>query len=82
MPKFIKQRKAELETLCEQYPIEIPLIEVAKFLHIKPESLRRSIEQGTCGFCALTWRNGTRPAFSIQTLPFYLAMTGQKGEEI
>jgi hypothetical protein len=79
MPEFIKKRMSELEELCEKYPIEIPLTEVAKYLHIKPESLRRSIEQGTCGFCALTWRNGTRPAFNIPTIPFYLAMTGRKG---
>jgi hypothetical protein len=81
MPDFIKKRKAELEELCEKYPIEIPLIEVAKFLHIHPDSLRLSIIQGTCGFSALAWRKlGTeRNSFSIQTLPFYLAYTGQKG---
>ena len=81
MPPFIKHRLAELQALCEKYPIEIPLVEVAKFLHIHPESLRMAIMQGTCGFCALAWKKpgGKNSAFSIQTMPFYLAMTGQKG---
>ena len=81
MPEFIKQRLAELNALCEQYPIEIPLIEVAKFLHIHPESLRFAIIQGTCGFSALAWKKPGKQnsAFSIQTMPFYLAMVGQKG---
>jgi hypothetical protein len=81
MPEFIKQRKAELDALCEKYPIEIPLAEVAKYLHIHPESLRYAIIQGTCGFCALAWRKPGKQnsAFSIQTLPFYIAMVGQKG---
>lgn len=81
MLESIKQRKAELESLCEKYPIEIPLIEVAKYLHIHPESLRFSIIQGTCGFSALAWKKpgNQNSAFSIQTLPFYLSQTGQKG---
>jgi hypothetical protein len=80
MPDFIKQRIAELEALCEQYPIEIPLIEVAKFLHIHPESLRFSIIQGTSGFSALAWRKPGKQnsAFSVQTLPFYLSQIGGK----
>lgn len=81
MPDFIKQRIAELNALCEKYPIEIPLIEVAKYLHVKPESLRMSIIQGTCGFSALAWKKPGRQnsAFSVQTLPFYLSQIGQKG---
>lgn len=80
MPEFIKNRIQELNALCEKYPIEIPLAEVAKFLHIKPESLRFSIIQGTCGFCAFAWRKPGKDncAFSIQTLPFYLSQTGGK----
>lgn len=75
MPESIKQRLEELRALCEKYPTEIPVEEVARYLHIKPESLRYSILQGTCGFSALAWKrpNGKNASFSIQTLPFYLS---------
>ncbi len=72
MPEEIKQRQEELKALCKKYPIEIPVAEAAKFLHIKPESLRYAIDQGKIAgaFC---WRKpGSKNAsFSIQTLPFY-----------
>lgn len=75
MPDAIKERLNELKALCEKYPIEIPLNEVAGYLHVKPESLRYAIMQGTCGFSALAWRKpgGKNASYSIQTLPFYLS---------
>lgn len=81
MSNAMQERMRELTELCEKYPIEIPLTELANFLHIKPESLRLSIIQGTCGFCSFAWKRvgGTHYAFSVQTLPFYLAYTGMKG---
>ena len=80
MPDAIKERLAELKALCEKYPVEIPLDEVARYLHIKPESLRYSIMQGTCGFSALAWKRpgGKTSAYSIQTLPFYLSQVNGK----
>lgn len=72
MPNALKQRLEELKALCEKYPTEIPVSEVAKFLHVKPESLRYAISQGKVPG-ALCWRKpGSKNAsFSIQTLPFY-----------
>lgn len=74
----MKNRFEELNELCRTYPIDIPLIEAAKFLHLHPESLRYSIVQGTCGFNALSWiKPGAKNrGFLIPTLAFYQALTG------
>lgn len=61
---------AQISRLTEQYPLYIPLGKAAEALHIKPECLRASIEQGRCpfGFC---WKLGdARMAYKIPTLTF------------
>ena len=60
---------AALSRLVEQYPMYIPVLAAAELLHIKPEALRASIEQGRCpfGFC---WSLGDRMAYKVPTLTF------------
>lgn len=72
VPKEITLRINELNELCRNYPVEIPVSEAAKFLHVKPETLRYAIDQGKIPG-AFSWRKpGSKNAsFSIQTLPFY-----------
>lgn len=74
----LNKRLYELEQLVKQYPIDIPLIEAAKFLHMHPESLRCAIVQGTAGFAALAWQKpgAKNRGFLIPTLSFYQAITG------
>jgi hypothetical protein len=73
----LREREKELKMLCEKYPVSIPLNEVAKYLHIKPENLRCAIAQGRVKG-AISWsKPGCKnSAYSIQTLPFYLENGG------
>lgn len=66
---ILKSRLDELEQLVEQYPLYIPVLAAAELLHIKPEALRASIEQGRCpfGFC---WTLGGRMAYKLPTITF------------
>lgn len=66
---ILKSRLDELEQLVEQYPLYIPVLAAAELLHIKPEALRASIEQGRCpfGFC---WKLGGRTAYKVPTVTF------------
>lgn len=60
----------EISQLTEEYPVYIPLARAASVLHIRPECLRASIEQGHCpfGFC---WKLGdSRMAYKIPTITF------------
>lgn len=56
---FLHQNMADLSNLVETYPCYIPILAAAELLHIKPEALRASVEQGRCpfGFC---WKLGDR----------------------
>ena len=60
---------AALSRLVEQYPLYVPVLAAAELLHLKPEALRASIEQGRCpfGFC---WQLGDRMAYKLPTLTF------------
>lgn len=60
---------AALSRLVEQYPLYVPVLAAAELLHLKPEALRASIEQGRCpfGFC---WQLGDRMAYKVPTLTF------------
>jgi len=67
------ERQEELERICKEHPIEIPVTVAAAWLGVNPESLRISIVQGRCGFPALSW---TRPGrsnsgYHIPTATFY-----------
>ena len=55
--------------LVARYPYCIPVMAAAEVLHIKPEALRASIEQGRCpfGFC---WTLGDRMAYKLPTVTF------------
>lgn len=78
MPDFIKARFNELEELCRKHPIEMPLIEAAKFLHMHPESLRIAIIQDTSPFPAFAWKKPgcVNYAFHIPTFTFYQHLIG------
>lgn len=78
LEKSLEERQQELRRLCEQHPIEIPVIEAAKYLGISPEGLRYAIIQGTCGFSAIAWRKPSAKnyAYYIPTLTFYNAFKG------
>lgn len=71
---ILESRLSELEQLVEQYPLYIPVLAAAELLHIKPEALRASIEQGRCpfGFC---WQLGDRMAYKLPTLAFVAWLT-------
>ena len=55
--KMLYTRMDEVSHLVERYPLYLPVIVAAEALHMKPEALRASIEQGRCpfGFC---WKLG------------------------
>lgn len=71
---FLHQNMADLSNLVETYPCYIPILAAAELLHIKPEALRASVEQGRCpfGFC---WKLGDRIAYKIPTLAFVAWIT-------
>ena len=68
----------ELNGLVTTYPRWIPISAAAEFLHIKPEALRASIEQGSCpfGFC---WKLGDRMAYKLPTVTFFCWYTKGTG---
>lgn len=71
---ILESRMSELGQLVEQYPLYVPVLAAAELLHLKPESLRASIEQGRCpfGFC---WQLGDRMAYKLPTLAFVAWLT-------
>lgn len=72
--KVLNNSMAELSQLVECYPLYIPVLAAAELLHVKPEALRASIEQGRCafGFC---WQLGDRTSYKIPTLTFVQWLT-------
>lgn len=68
---------SQLSQAVEQYPLYLPVLVVAGLLHLKPEALRASIDQGRCpfGFC---WQLGGRTAYKIPTLTFARWFTNGK----
>lgn len=74
---MFEDRQAELEQICKDHPIEIPIAVAAKWLGVSAESLRYSIIQGTCGFVALSWRKPgkSNAGYHIPTSVFYRAFS-------
>ena len=72
--EILKARMDAVSDLIERYPLYIPVIAAAEFLHVGAEALRASIEQGKCpfGFC---WRLGDRMAYKLPTLTFVCWVT-------
>ena len=72
--EILKARMDAVSDLIERYPLYIPFIAAAEFLHVGAEALRASIEQGKCpfGFC---WRLGDRMAYKLPTLTFVCWVT-------
>ena len=72
--EILKARMDAVSDLIERYPLYIPVIAAAEFLHVGADSLRASIEQGKCpfGFC---WRLGDRTAYKLPTLTFVCWVT-------
>lgn len=69
LTKVMKDRMDELARLVEKHPLSIPVLAAADLLHVSPEALRASIDQGRCpfGFC---WCLGERKAYKIPTVTF------------
>lgn len=67
-------RTDQLNELITKYPFYIPVTAAAEFLHIKPEALRASIEQGRCPF-GFWWRLGERSGYKIPTITFVSWLT-------
>ena len=78
MKEVIGSCMEELNGLVTTYPRWIPISAAAEFLHIKPEALRASIEQGSCpfGFC---WKLGDRMAYKLPPVTFFCWYTKGTG---
>lgn len=63
-----------LQELIVKFPFYIPVTEAAAFLHIRPEALRASIDQGRCPF-GFSWTLGDRSGYKIPTIAFYSWLT-------
>ncbi len=75
--RVISERQKELSHLIEEHPLYLPVSKVAEFLHVKPEALRASMEQGRCPF-GLAWKLGDKAAYKVPTITFYCWVTGAK----
>ena len=71
---LLKEQMDSVSLLVEKYPLYIPVLAASEFLHVKPDALRASIEQGKCpfGFC---WRLGDRMAYKLPTITFVYWLT-------
>ena len=58
-----------LNELVDKHPFYIPITAAAEFLHIKPEALRASIDQGRCPF-GFSWQLGDRNGYKLPTMTF------------
>lgn len=67
--EYVKPSLNSLTKLIQDHPQYIPILEAASYLHIKPEALRASIEQGHCPF-GFSWKLGDRVSYKIPTLAF------------
>jgi len=76
IPASISSTYNQLIDLCEENPVDIPLVKAAKFLGMEAEGLRSSIEQGRCqfGLCVQKKIYGNR-AFKINTFAFFNWLT-------
>lgn len=63
-----------LQKLISDFPLYIPVTEAAAFLHVRPEALRASIDQGRCPF-GFSWTLGDRSGYKIPTIAFYSWLT-------
>lgn len=76
IPEQLKAKVNELDKLVAKHPDNIPVPELAAFLEMDRDGLRRCIETGKCPF-GISWQktiNGNR-AFKIPALTFYLWYT-------
>lgn len=63
-----------LDELISAHPVYLPVLTTAEFLHMKPEALRASIEQGRCPF-GFSWKLGDRSGYKIPTATFVAWLT-------
>ncbi len=64
----------ELTQLLARNPHYVPVPEAAAFLHVRPEALRASIDQGRCPF-GFSWTLGERSGYKIPTIAFFSWLT-------
>ena len=76
IPQPIVDNMEKLNALVEEYPVSIPLAEVAKLMGMNPDSLHAAIDCGSFkpGY---SWRkeNALSKGYKIATIPFYLWYT-------
>ena len=72
IPKPLQTKIQALDKLVEKYPDAIPLPEVAAFMGMDRDGLRRCIEVGKCPF-GVAWQKTIRGnrSFKIPTFTFY-----------
>lgn len=80
IPEPVERSLEQLNQLVEKHPIYLPVGEVAEFMGMDHDGLRRSIETGNCPF-GIGWQKGLtgNRAFKIPTTTFYLWYTNGIG---
>ena len=79
----IKKRIAELEKLCDEHPMIIPLRAAASFLGMNEEGLKAALMRGNAPFgFAYQKGDGAYRVSVIPTVTFYLWFTNTSGQQI
>jgi hypothetical protein len=80
LPEPIIRNIQTLNSMVTENPQYLSIVDVAKFLGVKPDGLRNSIDRGQCPF-GFGWKinkNGNR-GYKIPTVTFYLWYTQAVG---
>lgn len=71
MDELLKQKRAEFEAIAEKHRCKLPIKEMAEFLGMKEENLRRAIAQKQIPGAFSTEGEQGNKAFYILPVPFY-----------
>lgn len=79
----IKNRLKELENLIQEYPINIPIVKLAKFLGMNEEGLKAAAMRGNLPFgFGYQKDDGGYRVFVIPSVTFYCWFTNTSGRMI
>ena len=79
----IQYQLKQLDKLVEQYPVKLPLSEVAKFLDMNEEGLKAALMRGNAPFgFAYQKGDGAYRVNVIPTVKFYLWFTNTNGRMV
>lgn len=76
-PQPVAEKLQELDRLVEDFPLNIPIATLAKFLGMDANCLKASMEHGNCPF-GLAWKANSNRGFKVPTVPFYLWYTQRR----